>query len=40
MNESASLIEEVQVADVEGLCSAFFLGNICAKVLSGFHCEK
>ena len=25
---------------MEGLCSAFFLDNICAKVLAGSHCEK
>ena len=40
MNKSASLLEEVQVADAEGLYSTFFLGNICAKVLAGSHLEK
>ena len=36
----ASLLEEAQVADAEGLCSTFFLGNICAKVLVRSHREK
>ena len=40
MNNSVSLLEEAQVADAEGLCSAFFLGNICAKVLTGYNREK
>ena len=40
MNKSASLLEEAQVADAGGLCSTFFLSNICAKVLAGSHCEK
>ena len=40
MNKSVSLLEEAQVADAEGLCSTFFLGNICAKVLAGSHRKK
>ena len=40
MNKSASLFEEAQVADVEGLCSTFSFGNICAKVLAGYHRER
>ena len=40
MNKLASLLEEAQVADAEGLCSTFLLGNICAKVLAGSHREK
>ena len=40
MNNLASLLEELQVSDAEGLCSTFFLGNICVKVLAGSHCEK
>ena len=40
MNKLASLLEEAQVADVEGLCSTFFFGGICAKVLTVSHCEK
>ena len=40
MNESAYLLEEAQVADAEGLCSTFFLGDIFAKVLTGSHREK
>ena len=40
MNELESLLEEAQVADAEGICSTFFFGNICAKVLAGYHREK
>ena len=40
MNELASLLEEAQVAHAEGICSTFFLGDICAKVLAGSHREK
>ena len=40
MNWLASLLEEAQVADAEGLCLAFFLGDICVKVLAGSHREK
>ena len=40
MNKLASLLEEAQVADVEVLCSTFFFGDICAKVLTVSHCEK
>ena len=40
MNESAPLLKEAQVADAEGLCSMFFLDNICANILVGSHREK
>ena len=40
MNNLASLLEESQVADAEGLCLTFFLSNICAKVLAEYHHEK
>ena len=40
MNYLASLLEEDQVSDAEGLCSTFSLRNICAKVLAGSHREK
>ena len=40
MNKSASLLEDAQVADAEGLFLTVFLGNICAKVLAGSHRKK
>ena len=40
MNKSESLLEEAQVADAEDICSTFFFGSICAKVLAGSYCEK
>ena len=40
MNKSASLLEEAQVADAEGICSTFLLGDIRAKVIALSHREK